>query len=159
MKKLIIAFAALIVLVVVFGCADDIILPKDQPLNGDYYGTYTIIQDFGGADEQTFQNHVSWTFTETRYIMKVDTDSIETNQECFCNANGQYSLTDGVRLKELKSQPAGGVAECNACNFDYTPTGIFQRQLQEGTLILRSLDNANNIFHELRLTRVEEEEE
>lgn len=160
MKKLLAAFAALVIVAAIFGCADDIILPEDEPIVGKYYGTYTIKVDYNSADEQTLQNYISWTFTETNYIMQVDTDSIKTGQKCFCYTRGQYSLTDGIRLKQLSWNATGSPPEeCTSCDENHVPTGVFQRQVSGEVLILRSIDNANNIFHELRLTRIAEEEE
>lgn len=159
MKKLLAAFAALVVLAIVFGCADDIILPEEEPIVGQYYGTYTIIENYGTPSENVYQNYVFWEFTETEYIMKVDTDSIQTDGACFCYNSGQYSLTDGIRLRTRSWNATGSPPqECTSCNDDFIPNGTFQRQLQGGVLILRSHDNAQNIFHELRLSRVAEEE-
>jgi hypothetical protein len=154
MKKLIIAFAALIVLVVVFGCADDIILPKDPPLNGVYKGTYTVTQDYGAAAESTLTNFVIWRFTDTKYFMKLDT--ARHTGVCFCRVEGRYSLTDGVRLKESSWQVDGRAEGCTACNESSNPDGTFQRQIQDNVLILRTLDNATNTFLELELTPTDE---
>lgn len=160
MKKLLAAFVALVIVAAIFGCADDIILPEDEPIEGRYYGTYKVIENYGGAEPDTIQNFITWIFTETNYIMQVDTDSIKAEQECFCYTQGQYSLTDGIRLKQLSWNATGSPPEeCTSCDENHVPTGVFQRQVSGKVLILRSIDNANNIFHELRLTRIAEEEE
>ncbi len=155
MKKLLVPLAVLVVLAMMFGCADDIYLEADAPLDGVYRGTYTVITDYGSVSADTAMNYVVWRFTETNYFMKIDT--AQHTGMCFCRVDGRYSLTDGVRLVEMNSRVDDRPPDCQACNEAYNPQGTFQRQARGNELILRTIDNATSTFVELKLTRTDEE--
>ncbi|MFH1686860.1 MAG: hypothetical protein ABIE70_04990 [bacterium] len=150
MKKLLVT-VLLAGLALIWGCASDIILEPEAPLIGDYEGIYRVTTDFGSAAENVDSSYVLVTFTTQTYIMRIDTARIDTaNQFCFCRVDGEYALTEGVRLREKHSLP-DGEANCTSCNETHNPVGTFQRNNSGGMLILKNL--AGTTFKEMELRR------
>ena len=75
MKKLPVLLIATFVIGIIGGaCRDDVVLPPAPSLVGDYIGTYTYKRG-EGVNAVTTVQAVTWTFTETNYIMDADTSS------------------------------------------------------------------------------------
>lgn len=128
--------AVLLLAVVILGCQSDIILPPDTPLKGTYEGIYSFVTDYRAPSEVTVKAQVIFIFDETAYHMNLDT--VFQDQYCFCAVDGNYALTEGVRLKELTngSNP-DELAGCNACNEEFNPQGTFTRETKGDSLILK----------------------
>ena len=150
MKKYLVIFGCLVALVIAFGCQSDIILPPDINLVGTYTGTYSYITNYaGGADEITTTAYVIFIFDETAYHMNLDTAF--TDQYCFCAVDGQWALTEGVRLKEKESGPdkEGG---CDACTDEMNPKGLFDLETPADSVVLKFQEGTT--LMELRLSKV-----
>jgi len=123
-----------------FGCQSDIVLPPETPLAGSYSGTYSYITDYKNpAAEQVITAEVLFTFAETSFHMNLDTAAIE-QQHCFCAVDGDYALTEGVRLKKYDGQKGSqpdGKAGCQSCNSEEDPEGVFVRETKGDSLILK----------------------
>ncbi len=149
MKKYLVIFGCLVALVIAFGCQSDIVLPPDVNLVGTYTGTYSYITNYaGGADEITTTAYVIFIFDETAYHMNLDTAF--TDQYCFCAVDGQWALTEGVRLKEKQSGPEEGCG--GACNDEMNPKGVFVRETPADSLVLKLQEGTT--LMELRLWKV-----
>jgi hypothetical protein len=138
---------------VIYGCAEDIILPPEEPVVGDWEGTYKVTLNYNsGGDEIVHEDSVLFYFGESNFIMSPDTlrhiDGI-----CFCYGYGSYALTDGVRLRMSDSQPKGEIG-CQSCNAEEDPDGTFRKEDQNGVLVLKQINGTT--YKELRLTRVVE---
>lgn len=133
MNRFLALMVALFLVVAAVGCLSDIVLPPDTPLKGTYEGIYSYITDFRSPDEVIVKAHVVFIFDETKYHMNLDTAYID--QQCFCAVDGQYALTEGVRLKEDNSGPEEGCK--GACNDELNPQGTFVRQTKGDSLILK----------------------
>ena len=153
MNRLGIIAALVAIIVVILGCASDIQLPEDRLLEGDYEGVYTMTTDFGSPSQVTEYNHIFWTFLEKTYVMEIDVDN--NTGHCFCRVDGLWRMDEGVRLQEEHSQPFAP-ADCNACNEDENPEGIFVREWAADTLVLKLQDGTT--FKELRMTLVKDPE-
>jgi len=156
MKRIIGLFALVLLPIVILSCSDDIILPPDAPLTGDWAGVIYIIADFNTQSADTTAAFITWTFLEEKYVQKMDStrsyDNGTSTVDCICNTSGRYSLSDGVRLQQDNSVPAV-VWDCQSCNGDFDPIGRFRREFQGDTLVLKQLDQTT--FIEIRLGRTE----
>ena len=149
MKKYLVILGCLVALVIAFGCQSDIILPPDINLVGTYTGTYSYITNYaGGADEITTTEYVIFIFDETAYHMNLDTT--QDLENCFCAVDGQWALTEGVRLKEDNSGPEEGCE--GACNEEMNPEGVFVRETVADSLILKLQDGTT--LYMLRLKKI-----
>jgi hypothetical protein len=134
MNRFLVLMVALLLMVATLGCLSDIVLPPETPLKGTYEGVYSYITDYRNTkDEVTVKAHVIFIFDETAYHMNLDTAF--TDQYCFCAVDGQYALTEGVRLKEHDSFPEEGCK--GACNHELNPDGTFVRETKGDSLILK----------------------
>jgi hypothetical protein len=150
MRKYFVIFGCLVALVIAFGCQSDIVLPPDVDLVGTYTGTYSYITDYrGGENEKITTAYVIFIFDETAYHMNLDTAF--TDQNCFCAVDGQWALTEGVRLKEDKWFPdsEGG---CSACNHEMNPEGVFVRETPADSLVLKLQEGTT--LYMLRLWKI-----
>jgi hypothetical protein len=137
----------LVVLGIVFGCQSDIVLPPDAPLAGTYTGVYSYITDYkAGQLEKRITASVIVVFDETNYHMNLDS-TIEVDH-CFCAVDGQYAITEGVRLREDTWRPE----PCDACDESQNPRGLFDRETKGDSLILKHLDGTT--LQMLRLLKV-----
>ena len=150
MKKYLVILGCLVALVMAFGCQSDIVLPPDIVLVGTYTGTYSYITDYrGGDDEEITTEYVIFIFDETAYHMNLDTAQDVT--ECFCAVDGQWALTEGVRLKESSWFP-DEVAGCSACNDEMNPEGVFVRETVGDSLVLKLQEGTT--LYMLRLKKI-----
>ncbi len=153
MNRFGIVVALVTIVTVILGCADDIQLPEERLLEGDYKGTYALTTNFGAPSQQTVDNHIFWTFFEKTYVMEIDVDN--NTGKCFCRVAGLWRMDEGVRLQEQNSMPFGP-AGCQACNENENPVGIFVREWVADTLVLKLQDGTT--FKELRLTLIPDSE-
>ncbi len=149
MRKYLVIFGCLVALVIAFGCQSDIVLPPDVNLVGTYTGTYCYITDYSGPDEKSICEHVIFIFDETAYHMNLDTTQDVEN--CFCAVDGQWALTEGVRLKESSSVPDKD-AGCNACTEEMNPRGVFVHETPADSLILKLQEGTT--LYVLRLKKI-----
>ena len=150
MRKYLVIFGCLVALVIAFGCQSDIVLPPDVNLVGTYTGTYTYITNYAaGQQEERISAYVIFIFDETAYHMNLDTAF--TDQYCFCAVDGQWALTEGVRLKESNSVP-DKEAGCNACTDEMNPRGVFVRETPADSLVLKLQDGTT--LYMLRLKKI-----
>ena len=153
MNRFFVLIAALLLVVVILSCQSDIVLPPETPLKGNYEGMYTYITNLGNTSSEVVRTaHVIFIFDETQYHMNLDTNY--TGEECFCAVDGQYALTEGVRLKEEHSV-AGGAGECggSACNEELNPDGTFVRETKGDSLIMKYKPSSTTL-QMLRLLKV-----
>lgn len=153
--------AGLITLTVLFavicGCADDIVLYKEPPLDGEYGGEYIVYINYGDPNtEDTVMNYIVITFNEEKANYIMETDLEKNTGWCFCRVDGQYLLTEGVRLQKQHSQPFDP-AGCNACDDTQDPEGTFTREYKGDTLVLKLLDEEHQMFKQLRIAKQPEE--
>ncbi len=152
MNRIAILVGVVAIVVLAFGCADDIVLPEDVPLIGTYEGSYTFVENYGGTDETEFIQDVRFVFTDKFYYMTLDINEGDEDTVCFCNVDGEYALTDGVRLKEAHWRTIG---VCSSCNPEQNPAGTFVRETQGNALVLKLREGTS--YKELRLVRVPDE--
>ncbi|MDH3892548.1 MAG: hypothetical protein OEV49_15895 [candidate division Zixibacteria bacterium] len=151
MNRFFALMAALFLIVALMSCQSDIVLPEEAPLKGTYEGVYSYITNFGaGVDQVTIKSHVIFIFDETSYHMNLDTTY--TEQECFCAVDGQYALTEGIRLKEENSGPEEGCE--GACNDELNPEGVFVRETKGDSLIMKLQEGTT--LQMLRLLKIAE---
>ncbi len=117
-------------------------------LVGDYTGTYTVVEDYGSANEWTFSESIEWSFSETFYWMDLDADGPEVH--CFCKVDGTYEVAEVLQLSEVHAIPAGD-AGCSSCNPEQNPRGGFSIQWIDSELVLRQLEGTT--LKELHLNK------
>lgn len=137
MNRFLALMVALFLVVAAVGCLSDIVLEPEAPLKGTYEGIYSYITDYRNTnDEVIVKARVIFIFDETAYHMDLDT-AFEAD-ECFCSVDGQYALTEGVRLKESHSRPMD-IGNCggHGCNAEMNPEGTYVRETKGDSLILK----------------------
>ncbi len=119
-------------LAIVAGCdgCNPPIGPEPSP-KGVYAGKY-IVSIL--STEQTTEEFITWTFEDRFFHMNLDPDKFVG--KCFCQCFGEYSLTGGVRLKVIESQPDELIDECTTCNAAENPHGEFVVDRSTDTLKL-----------------------
>jgi hypothetical protein len=121
-RKIVGLAVLIVVAVIIFGCASDIILEEPASLKGVYKGRYIVT-----IGEQKTQQPIDWTFDDISYHMFLDpTDPSFIEGVCdFCKVYGRYVVEERVKL----TQTGGGLpfeeVNCNSCNDDYSPRGAF----------------------------------
>jgi hypothetical protein len=133
---MILAFAA--------GCADDIVLEPPPSLKGNYEGSYTIKIL---STQQSTSEDIIWQFQDQFFFMNLDTAAFKS--KCFCAVSGDYTLSEGVRLRVLASQPD---IPCTSCNAAENPDGLFV--LDQSTATLRLTRQSGDTLKELLLTPI-----
>ena len=159
MNRFLVLTAVLMLVVAILGCQSDIILPEDRPLKGTYEGVYSYTTDFRNPIKEVIvKAHVTFIFDETAYHMNMDTfvDSAVAFEfeQCFCAVDGQYALTEGVRLKEdvRGSNPEEGCE--GACNEELNPEGTFIKETKGDSLILKYQESGTTTLQMLRLLKI-----
>lgn len=152
-------FALLVVtmltlIVSIMGCSGDIILESENDLIGVYEGTYTITENFGSNLADINSQPIIWQFTDSTYIMKIDTLEVFDPSFSICRVNGRYLLSANLNLAELNSIPDED-AGFNACKTKTSPKGIFTltRTSNDARIILKQFDENDNIFKEIDIIR------
>lgn len=124
MHRLIAPLVLITALAVIFGCAADIILEPEPPIEGVYKGDYILIAELGSADPDTLRQVIDWEFAEGEYRMFVDTSREYNDDWPTCQVSGEYLLTEGVRLRQITSIPDDR-AGFDACTESENPQGVF----------------------------------
>jgi len=136
---------AIILLVLMIGCAKDIFLPDPEPIIGFYKGEYVVTEDYKGPDESEKSWPIEWTFTENNgYIWHLDYNIAyyATGLAPICRGDGKYSLDEGVVLVKRHSQPDIGFTACAAGD---DPEGVFQLYRRpDGRLELTQLSSLDD---------------
>lgn len=140
-------------LMVLVGCSSDIILESESDLRGDYVGTYTIIEDFGSNLAKEHTQPITWKFTDTTYIMQIDTSKEYDPGFSICRVDGRYALSEGVQLAEVHSIPD----PFTACKDKNNPTGLFilTKSAESDTLTMKQNDGPSATFKEIKISRIE----
>lgn len=139
-------------LIILASCSSDIILESESDLRGDYLGTYTVITDFGSNLAKENSQPITWRFTDTSYIMQIDTSKEYDPNFSICRVDGRYALSEGVQLAEVHSIPD----PFTACKDKNNPTGLFvlTKSAQSDTLTMRQNDGRLAVFKEIKIARV-----
>ena len=148
-------FALLVfALVGIIGCSSDIILESDNDLIGVYEGTYTITENFGSNLADVNSQPIIWQFTDSTYIMNIDTSQDFDAAFSICRVNGRYLLSANLNLAELNSIPDED-AGFNACKTKTSPKGIFNliKSSSDTRIILKQFDENENTLKEIDITR------
>lgn len=142
-------------LMILAGCSSDIILKSESDLRGDYVGTYTIIQDFGSNLAKENSQPIIWKFTDTTYIMQIDTSKEYDPNFSICRVDGRYALSEGVQLAEVHSIPD----PFTACRDANNPTGLFflTKSAESDTLTMKQNDSRTATFKEIKISRIASE--
>ncbi len=109
-------------------------------LSGSYRGWYSYI-DVNKSD--TLTQTIVWNFANTKYEMKIDTDSDEITDFCICETKGQYILEDRLFLEETSYNSFDSL--CVECDTTKNPTGMFLVDRSTGVLILTQQISENDI--------------
>jgi hypothetical protein len=145
MYRLIVPLAVIALLAVIFGCADDIILEEEPPIEGVYKGEYTFVGDAdndGSLD--TLAQMIDWVFEDDEYRMFVDTSVDYNDNWPTCQVSGDYLLTEGVRLRQITSIPDER-AGFDACKESENPSGVFVLIRKSGGYIDLRQQNADTL--------------
>lgn len=150
MKKYIGVITFFALLAIFIGCADDIVLEEPPSLKGTYTGTY-IVKIL--STQQSSEESILWRFEDQFFYMNLDPDKF--SGKCFCQCYGEYSLTEGVRLVVVGSQPDDAIGECTSCNSAENPDGTFV--LDQSTSTLTLTQQSNDTLKQLLLEKTAEE--
>ena len=156
MKKVAFLVLAIGVLYLLFAaCSDDIILTSESDLRGTFQGTYDVTLDYGSTFAKKYTQPIEWIFTDSAYIMRIDTTRTWDLNFSICRVDGWYKLTEGVSLSQLHSQPDED-AKFNACKEKTNPQGEFSltKSNNADTLRMTQYDQAESMYKELRLIRI-----
>jgi hypothetical protein len=95
--------AALIIIVLLLGCAKDIIVKGPDTLKGVYNGRYTVITDYGNSSGATTTNEwIDWKFTDYKFYCTVAAKETDT---VFCDVSGNYKLQSKIIISDLQIVP------------------------------------------------------
>ena len=130
MKRLFLIF---FVMILIIGCADDIIIPKASELFGSYKGLYQIDSDAGPTREQ----YISWDFSDKQFWMVAD--RTDEKPQIFCDVTGFYEITDMMVLKDTV------VAE-QTCQHYEVPIGEFKMRRSGDSVLLKQYDTNIKAF-------------
>ena len=156
MKKVAVLVLTLGVLYLMFiACSDDIILTSDSDLRGTFAGDYIVTEDYGSTFAKVYTQPITWIFTDSTYIMFIDTTRTWDLNFSICRVDGRYGLTEGVSLAQLHSQPDED-AGFNACKEKTNPQGEFSltKSNNADTLRMVQYDQAESMYKEIRIIRI-----
>ncbi len=157
MKKLFLlglCFGVLYALII--GCSSDIILESESELKGNFVGTYAVTSDFGSSNSTEKLQTITWIFTDSTYVMQIDTSEVFNADWCICRVDGRYNLSEGILLNQLHSIP-DEKAGCNACEESTNPKGEFSLIRQGNSDTLRLTQYIDGLFKEIQLYRIPSE--
>jgi hypothetical protein len=96
--------AALIIIILLLGCAKDIIVKGPDTLKGVYNGRYTVITDYGNSGGATTTNEwIDWKFTDYKFYCTVSLK--QTEEPPFCDVSGNYKLQSKIIISDLQIVP------------------------------------------------------
>ena len=140
MKRLILF---LIVVLLVVGCAKDIIIESRSDIRGNYEGTYQSIINYTVPSTKIKNQDVLWIFTDFRFICDAKVDSTRV----FCDFSGNYTMGDYMVFKDT-------LVEEQVCTHSDIPIGEFVFRREGDSLIITQEDHINKTFKELRLLKL-----
>jgi hypothetical protein len=109
--------AALIIIILLLGCAEDIVVRSKPSLKGVYNGRYTVKTNVGfGGGETTRNEWIDWKFTDYKFYCTVS--SKQTEDPPFCDVSGNYTLSNGIAFSDLQIVPG-------VCMPEDAPVGTF----------------------------------
>ncbi len=153
----IIVIFAVISLILVMGCSDDIVLPSDSVISGSYEGTYIVTEDYGSSQAKENIQLIVFEFIDSSstYIMRIDTEKDFDSSFSVCRVDGKFLFTEGVTLLQLHSLP-DELAGQDACDSKFNPEGLFTliKSGSSDSLRLTQFDNAAKVFKEIRIAKV-----
>ncbi len=141
MKKLLLF---LIAIVIVVGCAKDIIVPPSSDIRGSYTGTYESVTNYKVPGTISRIQDVKWTFSDTRFWCDYDSSSIA---RVFCDFLGNYTL--GTQVITFTDT----LVEEQICTHSDIPIGEFTMGSRGDTLRIAQWDIPKNTFKVLMLLK------
>jgi len=116
MKKALLG--ALIGLVVIVNCADDIYVAPASPITGTYKGEYKVVRQTETGTQTKRVSAAEWNFTDQRY----ETGTLDPIVgEDICGSSGFYEIESNINF-------IFGEIETQTCNPADIPTGEFSFQ-------------------------------
>jgi hypothetical protein len=112
-----------IVLAWASSCRKDVYVEWPPSILGTYKGTYRYTEDDGNPYSKnidTFQ-YVKVTFNSVKWIMYIDSNKTNLKDRIACDADGTYTLDNGVQLDTTNGNLTQGV-----CTMSWLPIGAFQ---------------------------------
>jgi hypothetical protein len=133
--------AALIIIILLLGCAKDIIVKPPNTPKGVYNGLYTVITNYGSSSGATTRDQwIEWTFTDYKFYSKATKTDLKPQE--FCDVSGNYSITSNITLSDTlvsvdftcthSDVPSGSFSYRTKAGVDGGPDSAFMEQL-EGT--------------------------
>jgi len=98
--------------------------PQGLQIPGDYRGRYAIVTGYGTDSVIERSQPVIWWFTDSIYVMKIDTSVEFDTNFSICRVDGKYRLDEYFELIQLHSLPDGD-AGFWACRERDNPRGAF----------------------------------
>ncbi len=110
------------------GCRKDVEVPFPPTLIGEYTGTYTLLAVDGIDTLIDTLQYVTFRFTNSTYIVKLNKKLQEVSTLFFCFSEGEYVLENGVTFIETDEN-----LERHVCTPAHNPTGAFGLNQSTGT--------------------------
>jgi len=114
------------------GCRKNLEVPFPETLIGAYTGVYSILLVDGIDTLVDTLQYVTFRFTNTTYLMKLDKKLQDEGSQFFCDVEGDYKLESGVQFEELDDNLTNKV-----CTPAHNPTGGFGLNQSTGTDTIR----------------------
>ena len=114
------------------GCRKDVEVPFPPTLIGAYSGIYSILVVDGIDTLVDTLQYVTFRFTNSTYLMKLDKKLQDESSQFFCDVEGEYKLESGVQFDELDDNLTNKV-----CTPGHNPTGAFGLNQSTGTDTIR----------------------
>jgi len=115
----------LFAIILVLGCAKDIIVPPITTLAGVYHGEYKVIRNYGGNDQTHDEEWIEWHFTDQTFSMTAE--RLTERPKVFCDWFGFFELKSNI----IFSKAYGGADQCDPNDRPDT-TFTFRRISTEG---------------------------
>lgn len=124
------------ILILVMGCAKDIIVKPPSSLAGLYNGEITITKNANTSNPGPVNKEwIEWTFSDQKFWMK----AIRTDErpQVFCDVFGNYTVTDKITTSQVSS------SDPFTCELNDYPIGTFSLITRAGD----TLDISGMIIH------------
>ncbi len=133
-------------IILVLGCAKDIIVKSPPTLSGIYHGEYVYVDKPDQSGGKTSSQWIKWTFTDYTYIM--DTDRTDLKDPFTCDKwYGTYKLENNVIFDNAR-----GVGQCDTILQKIEGAFTLTRKRSDDplrdTLVLEQW-GPSNIFHKI----------
>jgi hypothetical protein len=124
-------------------CRDDVEVPLPPSINGNYVGTYHLVEIVNSVDTNTDTTQaIEFTFRKPDFSMDID-PMIPESLRVFCDVLGTYVLGNGVTMTVTDSNYTRGV-----CTESWAPGGFFSLDQTTDTVRLK-FDVTNNVNGDL----------